>query len=43
MGVRSDVGIAMKEYVYQNLSVKAKEFLTRMGPLRRAHDAHLRR
>ena len=31
MGVRSDVGIAMKEYVYQNLSVKAKEFLKEWG------------
>ena len=31
MGVRSDVGIAMKEYVYQNLSVKAKEFLEEWG------------
>ena len=27
MGVRSDVGIAMKEYVFQNLSEKAKKFL----------------
>ena len=27
MGVRSDVGIAMKEFVYQNLSKKAKKFL----------------
>ena len=27
MGVRSDVGIAMKEYVYENLSEKAKKFL----------------
>ena len=31
MGVRSDVGIAMKEYVYENLSVKAKEFLKEWG------------
>tara|TARA_Y100000389_G_C17326520_1_gene445872 strand:+ start:164 stop:532 length:369 start_codon:yes stop_codon:yes gene_type:complete len=31
MGVRSDVGIAMKEYVYENLSVKAKEFLEEWG------------
>ena len=31
MGVRSDVGITMKEYVYQNLSVKAKEFLKEWG------------
>ena len=27
MGVRSDVGIAMKEYVFQNLTEKAKKFL----------------
>jgi len=27
MGMRSDVGIAMKEYVFQNLSGKAKKFL----------------
>ena len=27
MGVRSDVGIAMKEYVFQNLSERAKKFL----------------
>jgi hypothetical protein len=31
MGVRSDVGIAMKEYVYQNLSQKAKDFLEEWG------------
>ena len=31
MGVRSDVGIAMKEYVFQNLSEKAKEFLEEWG------------
>ena len=31
MGVRSDVGIAMKEYVFQNLSEKAKKFLEEWG------------
>ena len=31
MGVRSDVGIAMKEYDYQNLSEKAKKFLEEWG------------
>tara|TARA_Y100001963_G_scaffold148374_1_gene226182 strand:- start:15 stop:386 length:372 start_codon:yes stop_codon:yes gene_type:complete len=31
MGVRSDVGIAMKEYVYENLSPKAKKFLEEWG------------
>lgn len=31
MGVRSDVGIAMKEYVFQNLSQKAKDFLEEWG------------
>ena len=31
MGIRSDVGIAMKEYVFQNLSEKAKKFLEEWG------------
>ena len=31
MGVRSDVAIAMKEYVYENLSPKAKKFLEEWG------------
>ena len=31
MGIRSDVGIAMKEYVFQNLSQKAKDFLEEWG------------
>ena len=31
MGVRSDVGIAMKECVFQNLSEKAREFLEEWG------------
>jgi len=31
MGTRSDVGIAMKEYVFQNLSEKAKKFLEEWG------------
>ncbi len=31
MGVRSDVGVAMKEYVVQNLSEKAKKFLEEWG------------
>ena len=39
MGVRSDVGIAMKEYVFQNLSEKAKKFLEEWEFDER--DAHL--
>ena len=31
MGTRSDVGIAMKEYVFQNLSPEAKIFLEEWG------------
>ena len=31
MGVRSAVGIARKEYVYENLSEKAKKFLEEWG------------
>ena len=41
MGVRSDVAIAMKECIFQNLSEKAREFLEEWGFEERSVYEHI--